>query len=127
MSWHDALASGALEPDTPTAVRVDGRDLCLVRLGDAVHAFDDACPHRRWPLHLGTLEGPVLRCRAHTWEWDVRDGRLQRMRAPECLTMHEVRERDGRVEVFVDPTAPPAAELSELWRESVAETAGVDA
>jgi nitrite reductase/ring-hydroxylating ferredoxin subunit len=118
VSWLPALAADALPEATPTAARVDGRDLCLVRLDGELHAFDDACPHRQWPLHLGQLDGAVLTCRAHTWQWDVRDGSLQRMRAPECLRMHEVREHDGTIEVLLDADAPPTPELSPLWRRT---------
>ncbi|PTL60017.1 Rieske (2Fe-2S) protein [Paraconexibacter algicola] len=115
--WHrleevtDELHGRGIVP-----VHVGGRDVCLVLHDGEIHAFDDACPHRRWPLHLGTLDGPVLQCRAHTWEWDVRTGELQRMRAPECLVLHEARERDGAVEIRIADDAPPARELSELWR-----------
>lgn len=115
MSWIAVLPTDRLPEATPTAADADGRALCLVRRGGAVHAFDDACPHRRWPLHEGRLAGDVLTCRAHTWEWDVRTGALLRMRAPECLVTHEARERDGVVEVRVDPGAPPALERSPLW------------
>ena len=115
MTWLPVLGADELPDRTPTAVEVAGRPLCVVRLDGAVHAFDDACPHRRWPLHEGRLVGNVLTCRAHTWEWDVRTGELLRMRAPECLVTHEAREHDGVVEVRVDPAAPAAAERSELW------------
>lgn len=124
MSWHRVLDGDTLEEATPTAVEVDGRALCLVRLDGELHAFDDACPHRQWPLHLGRLDGAVLRCRAHTWEWDVRSGALQRLRAPECLTLHAVRERDGAVEVRIAPDAPAARPLSPLWRRPHAGAAG---
>jgi toluene monooxygenase system ferredoxin subunit len=124
VSWHHALDAGDLDEATPTAVQVDGRDLCLVRLDGEVHAFDDACPHRQWPLHLGRLDGHVLTCRAHTWEWDVRTGVLQRMRAPECLTMHRAREHDGAIEVQIDRTAPEPRALSPLWRRSQAGVGG---
>ena len=114
MSWSAVLDAGELPEAAPTPVEVAGRALCLVRLDGAVHAFDDACPHRRWPLHEGRLAANVLTCRAHTWEWDVRTGELLRMRAPERLVTHETRERDGVVEVRIDPAAPVAAERSEL-------------
>ncbi|MDQ3630247.1 MAG: Rieske 2Fe-2S domain-containing protein [Actinomycetota bacterium] len=123
MTWLPVLGADELPARTPTAVEVAGRPLCLVRLDDAVHAFDDACPHRRWPLHEGRLAGNVLTCRAHTWEWDVRTGELLRMRAPECLVTHEARERDGVVEVRVDPEAPAAAERSALWARARARAA----
>lgn len=123
MSWETALPAAELAEATPTPAEVAGRPLCLVRLDGAIHAFDDACPHRRWPLHEGTLRGHVLTCRAHTWEWDVRSGELLRMRAPECLVTHEARERDGVVEVRVDPGAPAAGERSALWARARAREA----
>lgn len=118
MSWHAAIAQGDLLESTPTGVEVAGRAVCLVRVGTRVHAFDDACPHRQWPLHEGTLTGAILRCRAHTWEWDVRTGVLQRMRAPECLVTHAVRENDGMLEVQIAPSAPIPRPLSPLWERA---------
>lgn len=114
MSRHDVIASGELPEGVLTAVEAAGRPLCLVRRGGTVTAFDDACPHRQWPLHAGTLDGDVLTCKAHTWEWDVRTGELQRMRAPECLVMHAVTEDGGRVVVEVADDAPAAKPISRL-------------
>ena len=65
----------------------------------------------------------MLTCRAHTWQWDVRDGSLRDLRAPECLTLHAVREQDGRIEVAVAPGAPAAAELSRLYLRAAAREA----
>lgn len=115
MTWLRALDADDLPEGEPRAADVGGRALCLVRLPGGLHAFDDACPHRQWPLHEGRLEDGVLTCRAHTWEWDVRTGELLRMRAPECLVTHEVREHDGVIEVRLDPGAPAAADRSRLW------------
>ncbi len=115
MSWHAAIAGADLPESTPTAVEIAGRSVCIVRVGANVHAFDDACPHRQWPLHEGALTGAILRCRAHTWEWNVRTGALQRMRAPECLVTHAVRETEGILEVQIAPSAPAPRELSPLW------------
>jgi nitrite reductase/ring-hydroxylating ferredoxin subunit len=118
VKWHRVLSATELPESTPTGVVLEGRELCVVRLKGELHAFDDACPHRQWPLHLGSLNGPVLTCRAHTWEWDVRDGSLQRMRAPTCLQMHAARERDGSIEVSIDERSGPPLALSRLWLRS---------
>ena len=118
MSWQRVLGGQDLPDSVPTAVQVDGRDICIVRVEAEVCAFDDACPHRQWPLHAGRISAGILTCRAHTWEWDVRTGELQRMRAPECLTMHEAREREGSIEVRLDPCAPAPLQISPLWRRA---------
>jgi nitrite reductase/ring-hydroxylating ferredoxin subunit len=116
VSWHRVLDAEQLEQATPTAIQLQGREICVLRLAQDIHAFDDACPHRQWPLHLGQLKDGILTCRAHTWEWDVRTGELQRMRAPECLTMHEARERDSAIEIRLDPGTPEPLPISALWR-----------
>lgn len=98
-TFAPALRAAELPPGTPVAVELDGQPICLVRVDDGVHAFDDVCPHRGTPLSEGRVSGTTLTCRAHTWEFDVRTGELLRLRAPACLTMHAARERDGWIEV----------------------------
>jgi len=53
---------------------VDGRGVVLVKLDGRVHAFDDRCPHLGMPLSAGTLEGGILTCAAHHYEFDARTG-----------------------------------------------------
>jgi nitrite reductase/ring-hydroxylating ferredoxin subunit len=118
VTWQRVLDAAELPESTPTAASLDGRALCIVRIDGEVHAFDDACPHRQWPLHLGSLHGAVLTCRAHTWEWDVRSGAVQRMRAPACLQVHAARERGGAIEVAVAEDAPAALAISPLYLRS---------
>lgn len=98
-AFRPVLPGPELPPHRPVSVQLGSRAICLVRTAEAVHAFDDSCPHRGTPLSAGTVEGTTLTCSAHTWEFDVRTGELLRLRAPACLTMHPVRERDGMIEV----------------------------
>lgn len=99
MSFVRVMAAGELPEATPTAVEVDGEPVCVVRVAGGVFAFDDVCPHRGTPLSLGWLRGTTLTCSAHTWEFDVTTGELLRIRAPACLRMREVRERDGAIQI----------------------------
>jgi nitrite reductase (NADH) small subunit/3-phenylpropionate/trans-cinnamate dioxygenase ferredoxin subunit len=55
-------------------VRVDEIDIGLYRVGDAVFAMEDTCPHAGFPLYEGRLEGCVIVCEAHGWPFDVRTG-----------------------------------------------------
>jgi nitrite reductase/ring-hydroxylating ferredoxin subunit len=55
-------------------VVVDGIGVGLYRVGDEVHAMEDACPHAGYPLSEGELAGCVVVCRAHGWPFDVRTG-----------------------------------------------------
>ena len=63
------LPAGALRP-----VEVDGTRIVLVRVGDAVHACGDVCPHRGGWLSEGKLSGLRLACPLHGWIFDIRSG-----------------------------------------------------
>jgi toluene monooxygenase system ferredoxin subunit len=56
------------------AVEVSGRRLLLVNVNGAVCAFEDRCRHQGVRLSEGRLEGSVLTCAAHGWQYDVRTG-----------------------------------------------------
>lgn len=51
-----------------------GLQLAVFNVGGAYHAIDDLCPHRQSPLHEGALEGFLVTCLAHGWQFDVRSG-----------------------------------------------------
>ena len=55
-------------------VVVDGIALGLYRVGDAIHAMEDACPHAGFPLSKGRFENGVIVCSAHGLCYDVRTG-----------------------------------------------------
>jgi nitrite reductase/ring-hydroxylating ferredoxin subunit len=57
-------------------VRVHERlRLALFRVGDAVHAIDDICPHQSASLGEGKLAGTVVACPRHGFLVDVTSGR----------------------------------------------------
>ncbi len=55
-------------------VELDGEAVALFRVGDAVHAIENACPHRDGPLAFGDLQGATVFCPLHAWGFDVRSG-----------------------------------------------------
>lgn len=54
--------------------RVEGLDLAVFRVGDAVYALNDSCPHQGASLANGQLHGCVISCPAHGLKFDVRTG-----------------------------------------------------
>ena len=53
----------------------DGTEVLVVYAeGGDLKAFQNNCPHQEFELVEGTLEDYVLTCRAHLWQFDVRDG-----------------------------------------------------
>ena len=55
-------------------IRVGGIEIGLYRVGEAIHAMEDACPHAGFPLSRGRLEGCVVTCAAHGLPFDIRTG-----------------------------------------------------
>ena len=75
----------------PTAVRVEGRDIVVVRKGSEYFAVRDLCPHQGAQLSAGILvgqvetcdrgeqpvlsrEGEFIECPWHGWKVDLRTG-----------------------------------------------------
>jgi nitrite reductase/ring-hydroxylating ferredoxin subunit len=97
--FEAVLDASELQLREPVAVSVGDRRVCLVRLEDGVFGFDDRCPHRGGSLARGSVCDSVITCAFHTWQFDVRTGKLVRLRAPDRLALVETRERDGVIEV----------------------------
>ena len=57
------------------AARPGGTPVLVIRIGDEVHAYEDRCPHLGLALSEGTLDGCVLTCSAHHWQYDIATGR----------------------------------------------------
>jgi toluene monooxygenase system ferredoxin subunit len=55
-------------------VVVGGRPVLLVNVDGVICAYEDRCRHKGVKLSEGRLEGAVLTCAAHGWEYDARTG-----------------------------------------------------
>ena len=111
MPFEPIIADAELWDGDMTARRVDGHDLLLVRHNGVVYAYENRCAHLGVALSEGRLDGYVLTCRAHHWQYDVRSGSGVNP-ATACLRRFAVKIEDGKV--FVDVRAPspdlPSAE-----------------
>lgn len=55
-------------------VEVNGKPLAVFNVDGAFHAIDNTCIHRGGPLGEGDLEGSVVTCPWHGWQYDVTTG-----------------------------------------------------
>jgi nitrite reductase/ring-hydroxylating ferredoxin subunit len=83
-------------------VRIDGIDVGLFKVGDVVHAMENRCPHAGDPLSEGVLEGPVVVCAAHGWDFDVRTGHRPDDADGFPIPCFAVRIAEGAVEVDLE-------------------------
>jgi nitrite reductase (NADH) small subunit len=63
-----------LPPGCGKPVEVNGKAIALFNVGGKVYAIDNTCLHRGGPLGEGMLEGEVVTCPWHMWEYNVRTG-----------------------------------------------------
>ena len=103
MPFEPIIADAELWDGDMTARSVDGHDLLLVRHNGVVYAYENRCAHLGVALSEGRLDGYVLTCRAHHWQYDVRSGSGVNP-ATACLRRFAVKIEDGKV--FVDVRAP---------------------
>ncbi len=69
-----AASLSELPPGTCRAVEVNGRTLALFNVQGTIYCLDNTCLHRGGPLGEGTLEGEVVTCPWHMWQYNVRTG-----------------------------------------------------
>ena len=63
-----------LEVGSCKTVVVNGKAIALFNVDGQVFALDNACLHQGGPLGEGMLEGEVVTCPWHFWEFNVRTG-----------------------------------------------------
>jgi toluene monooxygenase system ferredoxin subunit len=71
----------------------------------AVRAVQLMCPHQKFPMSDGTLDGDVLTCAKHLWQFNVVTGRGVNPSHAE-VTLYPVKVEDGQVYVSVAGIEP---------------------
>ena len=70
---------------------IGDRLVAMYKIDGKLYAFDDVCPHTDGSLGSGTLDGLLVKCPLHDWQFDVTNG--------ECVTEEEL-ENNWTVETF---------------------------
>ncbi|MGA2985235.1 MAG: Rieske (2Fe-2S) protein [Terriglobia bacterium] len=63
-----------LKPGAAMTVAVNGVDIALYNVGGKIYATNNTCLHQGGPLGEGILEGEVISCPWHMWEYNVCTG-----------------------------------------------------
>jgi nitrite reductase/ring-hydroxylating ferredoxin subunit len=99
MKHHVAAADEMWNGDLVGAT-VGVSRIVLAKIDGVVHAYADRCAHLGQPLSQGTLDGAVLTCAAHHWQYDATTGRGVNP-ATTALVRYSVTVDAGRVFVEV--------------------------
>jgi nitrite reductase/ring-hydroxylating ferredoxin subunit len=63
-----------LAPGQSKVVEADGKAIGLFNVDGTFYALDNTCVHRGGPLGEGELDGAVVTCPWHGWQYDVKTG-----------------------------------------------------
>jgi toluene monooxygenase system ferredoxin subunit len=76
MRWIAVATLDELWEGEMTDVRVGDELILLAHLsGGNIRAYQGHCPHQRTALAEGTLDGHILTCGAHLWQFDLLTGK----------------------------------------------------
>ena len=95
--WIGAADETELWDGAGISVLVQGRDIALFRIGDAVYATDNLCTHGHARLCDGFIEGHEIECPLHQGRFDLRSGQPTCAPATEPIKTYPVRIEGGRV------------------------------
>ena len=105
MQYRDVAKLEDLEPGTCLSVEVDNaHGAALFNVDGEVLALDNTCPHAGGPLGEGTLDGEVVVCPWHGWEFNVRTGQCIKNPTPEwTVPCYRTRVENGVIQVAFPP------------------------
>lgn len=126
--WYPVMWSNQLAEGKPTAIKLGGEDIVLVRDRGTVFGLHDRCQHRGVRLSLGVQEWKgTITCPYHAWTYDLATGELVAVitdgpDSPMCgkaeVQTYPAAEMMGLVWVYLgdQPAPPPADALPEELR-----------
>ena len=99
MAFVKVGALKLLPPGSATQVDIGGDAVAVCNVDGTLYAMDGICPHSGGPLGHGALDGAILTCPFHGWEFDCRTGTMAGDDL-KLLTTYPVKVDDG--EILVD-------------------------
>jgi nitrite reductase/ring-hydroxylating ferredoxin subunit len=65
-----------LPPGSAKEVEYEGRIYAIFNVAGTISAIDGICPHQGGPLAEGPVEGTLVTCPWHGWQFDVCSGTM---------------------------------------------------
>lgn len=99
--WHRVADAGEVDEDMPVSVTIDGAQIGVYRLGDALYAMEDVCPHAYALLSEGFVDGETVECPLHEAQFHIPSGRCLREPGGRDLKSYPVKQEGGAIYVQV--------------------------
>ncbi len=76
MGFERVGKAAEIAPGTIQEVHVGGKAIAVANVGGQFYAIDNTCLHRGGPLGGGVMDGKVVTCPWHGWQYDVTTGKV---------------------------------------------------
>jgi len=76
-NWFTVCKTSDCPPGEGREVVAGGRLVALFNVDGEYFALDGVCPHQGGPLGKGAVQGCIVTCPWHGWQFDVRSGEFQ--------------------------------------------------
>jgi len=76
MPFERIAKTAEIAPGTVHEVQAGGKPVAVANVGGKFYAISGTCLHRGGPLGQGSLDGNVLMCPWHGWQFDVTSGKV---------------------------------------------------
>ena len=73
--WKKLLDCPNLLPQSGQVVMIDEKPVALFNIDGEFIAMDNKCPHRGGSLGNGEIEGDIVTCPWHGWQFNCRTGK----------------------------------------------------
>jgi 3-phenylpropionate/trans-cinnamate dioxygenase ferredoxin subunit len=94
--FTEVLREEDLPPGRSLCVTVAGKDIALFNVDGSIYAMEDSCLHQGSSLAAGQLNGRIVTCRSHGWQYDVTTGNT--VHVPDYgVGTFPVKVADGRI------------------------------
>jgi nitrite reductase (NADH) small subunit len=101
MAFICAAKINEIAPGTIHELEVGGKTIALANVGGRFHAIENTCLHQGGPLGEGELEGSIVTCPWHGWQFDLTNGKIVQNPAVPGLACYEVRLEGDEILVNV--------------------------
>lgn len=110
-NWKKVCDVSAVPTNALRKFDVAEVSLIVANYGDGFQVFPPFCPHMHEPLQVsGMLEGGILTCGKHLWQWNMATGERTGLSEKDIL-LYEAKIKEG--EIFVNLEK----ELTYEWEE----------
>ena len=73
-SFVKVASKSEIPPGSAKKVEVGGAEVAIFNIDGNFCALEDMCAHRGGPLSEGSVEGSVVTCPWHGWQYDISSG-----------------------------------------------------